>query len=478
MVSDRATAVFQGMGAADRSVFASRYGMNGRTYLRWAAPFVMALLVLAPRVQILAVFQTGIRFDDGFLLLLLPGVLRRWADLPTSLRRTGIGLVTLTSLVSALIATMAGHVTAVSSMLFAVRVSEYWIIFPALLIGGCANRAQFIVRFSKILRAATVLQVGIAGLQVILGINIGFSKFSYVRGAGLTAGPYELGAICAALACFWYGQRRYTLFLVAVVGVLISSSRASLAAVVIVILWMAIANRRTGRSRAPNESVIKKYPAVVVVVVTAVFALAVGTLPLWQASLIGPIQARAADTSLLATWTEAHQMVTGMLPIETSAEYAQIAYTDIGQNVLNGQNGLNDQSSLVRFYRWNLLLKSMTARGSWIMGLGPSFAGLSVDGGLLRIFVETGLAGILSWILFFRRVVRFSSIWLSGAMLTLLIGAAFIDIQFAMRPMIVIWSLLAFDRIVRDRSALPSLSKTNPGNSALTEGHRANGGSL
>ncbi|TFB95888.1 hypothetical protein [Cryobacterium sp. HLT2-28] len=184
----------------------------------------------------------------------------------------------------------------------------------------------------------------------------------------------------------------------------------------------------------------------------------IGVILLWPfltSDLAGPAFERIGTTSILSSWTSADSLTRSMNSISSSAEYTQVAYEGVG-NVLSN-NGGGDASNLIRFYRWHILLNSMSVPLDLPLGLGPSFPGPSVDGAFLRIFVETGILGSLAWLALFRRWFRSVPNWFAAAAVTVLIGSIFIDLTFALRPMVLLWLLFAIAKFEIQPASLANI---------------------
>lgn len=407
------------------------------------ATFALAWLLIGPRVTILSLQGSSVRLEDVLLVALLPLAVKG-LRVGKDLRRRGIAVVTAVAIVAAVFGTAAGHVRLGPALLYGIRPLEYWIVYPAVLGLLVSEQRLARVQMTKLLAVVTVVQSTTAFLQVALGVQVGFSKFSYQRGAGLTAGPYELGAICAALACFWLARRRYLLVVVACVGLAASASRISIVAFALAGAYIIVRRSRGARRQLASGqkrlSLNRQY-ALSAVVACALFALVVGTSPLWYQGVAAASVGRIKETSIAAEWTVAGEAAANVAVSSRSDGYQAVAYGDFADAIGEGLVGAQDASNVIRFFRWHLLLSAIG--NSWVVGLGPSFAGPSVDGAFLRIVVETGGAGAVAWLLLVRGMYSGAPTWMRAVLLTFVVGSAFIDIPFAMRPMILLWLMVA-----------------------------------
>jgi hypothetical protein len=342
---------------------------------------------------------------------------------------------------------VAGHVDLAPTILYGLRVAEYFAIYPLLHVvlgdSQAARRAMI-----KILAVATCVHVLVAAAQVATGLQIGFSRFAYDRGAGLTSGPYEMGAICAALACFWLARRSYGLSAVSVLGVVLSASRISIVGVAIGLFLTFWFTRRPWTRPLDRDSSLTKESGLwpwKPLGAALVMACLLASSPVWIDQVAGGATSRTASTSLSDSWRTAAAAADGTLALPDSATYQQLAYSSFTDVLHVDESEATDVSNVVRFYRWNLLLDQMSF-GRVFLGLGPSYAGPSVDGAFLRILVESGLIGLAAWGALAVQVVRKTPRWLYGALFTFVVGCLFIDLPFAMRPVVLIWGLVAYSQ--------------------------------
>jgi hypothetical protein len=427
----------------------SSASMGAATGQAWLPAFVFACLfwlLVGPRIELANVYGSSVRVDD---LVLIGGFVVTWFSGATKpampLARPLIGVVAA-GLVAALIGTAVGTVEIAPALLYALRVGEYFLVYPTLAIALTAGGERCAGQFEKLLMIVTVLQVGVATAQTLLGLNVGFSKFSFERGAGLTAGPYELGAICAALAVVWFARQRYLLFVLAVLGLLLSASRISMAAVAIgLAVYVVVRRRERGRAgelpEGSKRGVAYTFRPLVIACAASVALLSVDS---GVGLLVSGSLDRAGSTSITDEWRLSGALAEGNLPFTDAAAYHSAAYVGFTQTLgMNSAQPGSDVSNLVRFYRWHMLLNSMTPV-SWGVGLGPSFAGASVDGAFLRVVVETGVLGAMAWVLFMKAAWRRQAGVMRGVLITYLVGSVFIDLLFAFRPSVLIWALLAY----------------------------------
>jgi hypothetical protein len=469
---------------------------------RWVLAVLLLWLLVGPRIELTA----GTRVEDlVFAALAVLCVLHVRLVLRPVGPAIAIAGVAVAGVLSAVVASARGMVGLVPAVLYAVRPLEYWIAFPAalLLLHGAQVRWRY--RIDMLLVVVTVLQTFFAVLQYYFGLPVGFSHAAYTRAAGLTVGPYELGAISAALLVYWMSRGRWAMVSLSVVALAASISRISLlgagaAVAVLVVAWivrLVRACRAEGLRAAMRE--YRRAPLLIagqvlsVLLAGMVLAFTVGVIHLPEIPVNQPpaaqggglpaepstpdpgagattppivsapdvpqapadsIATRLESTSVLGSWNAAAVLAKRVPHPDTSGAYVFAAYA--GLNIYVNANtaagsGL-EASNLVRFFRWNLILDTFNDPVDVVFGLGPSFVGPSVDGSYLRFFADGGLLGVAAWILLIVMWLRRSPLWMVCVSISLLVGALFIDIVYAQRPMVLYWMLLAL--AVAPRGAL------------------------
>lgn len=416
-----------------------RTGSQGSTSGRALVPVLLACtwLLTGPRVDIASVGGTGVRLEDAIFVALFAYVAQHGLSLVNRTHLRALSWALIASMLSVIAAIAANRVSPLTAILYTLRPYEYWIILPALLcaLHSARDAVQSEAFIRRTLGFVTLAQTSVAALQ-FAGVPLGFSKFSIERSAGLTAGPYELGAIGAMLACYWLAQRHTGLMLLSITAVILSQSRISLVATLVGLVAVTLTGaREKARFRKPNP----------IYVVIATAGIIVGTIFILPnlPSVVSPTADRVAETSLTDSWQRAHATSSAVSAPHDTDEYLNIAFTQISQNVIS-ESDSSDTSNVVRFFRWQVLGMAIGADAlAATFGLGPSFAGPSVDGGIFRVFIETGIFGICTWIAWMLTALKGSARWLGSVLLSIMVGAVFIDINFALRPMVLFWLMAA-----------------------------------
>ena len=75
--------------------------------------------------------------------------------------------------------------------------------------------------------------------------------------------------------------------------------------------------------------------------------------------------------------------------------------------------------------------------------------------------MEFGVVGLAAWAYWFYVSVRRAGVWIVAVLTTLLVGAAFIDLLFALRPMVLLLFLVAVAWMERPTSRRPDIEGPN-----------------
>lgn len=381
-------------------------------------PLIAAIVIVMPRIHIVAVGTGEIRFDDVLIailsLVLLPALCRQYRfDFIDYAFFVYIAVGVLSSIVSSIY----GDVVLLPSMLFAIRPAEYWLLRPLLATHRPPSSAR--VRFAELYTC--FLAVYVAGSLLHDGLA--------QRASANTGGPYELAIVAGILATTFYfhGQKWFALlsFLVVVATQSRSGAGAVVAALVLVAA-LARGTRPTARRRPSRFTTV----TVSGLLLCTVFIPTLG------------ISGRAKAAFEPGSWSVASAISSSLPLTEHSSQYADnlaLAFPSVGYY------GQSDASSVIRFTKWKALVADVeSSTRTLLVGLGPSFAGPAVDGYYVRAFAETGILGLLAFAGFMGAIIlrsRCDYLALS-AVLIVSLNAIFVDAWIASKAMFLLWAVL------------------------------------
>ena len=260
-----------------------------------------------------------------------------------------------------------------------------------------------------------------------------FSGFSPDRAIANTGGPWEMAAV-AAFLFFYFWEYRYLYLLAFSCAVLVlTESRVTLVATLF--------------SFGVNISRSLSLVFLVLLFLTCALSVILGSMVFsllpsdWLPALFSErnVIERLISFFSYETLVSVSSAVSSAPAVMTSEEFLGLTlFEKIGVDL---EDVGGDPSAIVRFTNWAILLKSVfSSVDSLVIGLGPSFAGKAVDGGFVRLFIETGLLGLVIYVAFIISVLAFSgSRLIFYYFLVLVLSAFFIDIFTTYKAMFLFW---------------------------------------
>lgn len=368
--------------------------------------------------------EAGLRPDDLLLLLSLIGlfVARRISRTPLSLPFRIYLVYAGIELLSTAWNAAQGRVSFWYSLIFVLRILEYSIFY---FVGYSLARSGF--RVSRVVTwyfwtVCAVVPLQMVGILPVPGI------FGRARASGNTNGPYELAIVGGFLLCYLaYRKRSLLKGLLALILVLLTASRITLAAVILSMLHF-------GFTRMHAK------------VKTLAIALSTATILacLYLASASGVLSVGAfnrIENSKSYGLSDMRDVYAVTPTVSNAKEYFDGPFEDL--NGLDPNSFEGDASGLIRFTRWIILLKSSFAHpDSILIGVGPSFGSAAVDGYFTRCLVETGILGLATFLAFLVSLLtaRQGSNWyFREYVVIMMISALFIDIFLSYKAMMLFW---------------------------------------
>lgn len=234
-----------------------------------------------------------------------------------------------------------------------------------------------------------------------------------------TTGPYEAAAI-ASIGVFL--SRRSSRRFAGLGVVVLTAARVSLATVALGSLGRVLRSKR-------------------LTVVGALLIVLAAIVPTARSAFQ---LTRIADTPSLQSSVSIVSEAWQRAPSVTSpADYT--AESELEGNVWSYVPGIGDPSTELRAVRWSILIKSTTSDLQHVvLGRGPGFWGLAVDGNYFRIFGESGILGLatFAWFIAWLLGRRQTEPLVFRAVMVLGITALFIDIFSSSKAMAMLWMVL------------------------------------
>lgn len=399
----------------------SRAGVApGETWMGWFG-VLGVILIIIPKVNIVTVHgqNAGLRVDD--FVIATSWLVILWHVVNSRGRLLGsLGYLTFIaiSVVSVVVGWAFGwH----GNILYPARLVEY---FTFLYYGYCFSR-------SHSLRSAMIAIVAVEGLVMVgqaARLFGGFAVTGYVsyvgRVIGLTAGPWEIGYVLnlTYIALLWDARihGRSTAFLTIIIAALLILTQ----------------------SRAAEFSFL---------VVFILYTLSVGNVVnILRGALVLGVVAAAAATWFLRDLVARNAHLLNL----RNLSYVLVLYRDIQppahfaawQFKHVPQIAGIDPSWLIRSTHWVIAFKEWVAHPIlYWTGLGFGVFGPALDGGWLRLLVETGFLGLFAYARFLVNVSKKVPFGVYFAIATA-INMVFIDMQLSYKGMALLLFLIGFYR--------------------------------
>lgn len=413
----------------------------------WLRRVILSLglpLLFLPKINIIEVAgeSAGLRIDDIVLFLLIPLVVLALAirRRPSVSRGECAFVVMLTLFMISSVVNLV--VFGRSNPLYAVRFVEYFTFYY---IGVYCGAGLPYICYS-LLGVNAIFMV----LQACSLIG-GFASEGYVQSAanrpiGLTGGPWEIGAVINIVfaALLYDGRRKYWLLFCATLALLLLCGARSPAVIHLVVFGVFLFRR----SRRKGALLIRG-GAVLAVGLVAFLAIPNKVTERSQ-YLFNPENLVLAQKIYDRTELDPH--------------FTSFEKVDNGAGILDSES---DMSWLLRATKWMYAYKTwVTTPEAWVIGLGPGMWGPSLDGGWLRLLTETGVLGVLAFVLFFNTLC--STPLLKAVRLCVFLNMAFIDIYISYKTMSLVF-LIAGATVGAARFAraqaneVPRLGAATPG---------------
>jgi hypothetical protein len=380
------------------------------------------ILLFLPKINFLG-FRSetaGLRFDDVILLILAGAMFTEWLgnlDLTVEpLPLAGFVVVAIFCL-----SNLVNHGMAHSSVLYSLRLVEYMTFYWS---GKKLVRSGY--DFELILKFFVVFNCGFAVLQFV-GLFGGFSSVGYEADAGRPYGlsanhPAEMAAMLNLLfAALVFSDKPIKFWcwsLIVGFFVFLTGSRSSVVAHCLLILLYVYKHSKSKINFVLTTSCI-----------AGLFVTILVAVP-------NEVTARSSDLFTIQN-VEIIRDVYNSIPVDR--QFSEVS--EGGSLAEESPEGV-DLSWWGRGYKWALVTKTMFAQSwmIWILGVGPGGIGTALDGGWLRIIVETGIVGTTAFLVLLHKISRLSTAC-SMAVLALALNMFMIDSHLAYKVMAFLFLL-------------------------------------
>ncbi|HHH2875658.1 hypothetical protein RZ761_27170 [Klebsiella pasteurii] len=336
------------------------------------------------------------------------------------------------SIVSTIYNSTFGEVDFLASLLFTLRPLEYYVYIA---LGYELAKSKFSPDLT--LKVYVVYCLFLITGQTV-GLIGGVSNFSFDRAIANTGGPWELAAVSAFLMSYFIISKNASFSAISSFILLLTQSRITLVASILVLFFY---NLRSVALIARKKIVILSVCLLSASsLIYAVYSLATFDSVSRQYASTGGVTARFETFGSNDTLTTLNDILVNTKAANNRQDYFNKTYGE-GLNDILTSSGEGDASAFIRFTRWVTLIKTASNNiVTLLIGLGPSYAGKAVDGNYVRIFVETGIFGLLTYFLFLISCLRnIKQKLLTNYIWILIITALFIDIFVTFKAMFFFW---------------------------------------
>jgi hypothetical protein len=370
-------------------------------------------MILLPKLTVIPVGFSGVRIDDFISLAALVWLLTK-GRLKLSLTSPYVKIYLIFigfQLISAIYNFASNSYV---GLLFPVRLLELLVWYY---VGLNAIKSRSKEQISRVLLLIG-LYLSAYSFAEILGFAPKFGLFTNTNRVAVTmTGPFEYAVVIAILGFFIKQSLPKS---ITFVSLLLTQARVTIASTLFIYLF--IWKKR-----------FAAYVGLVLGVILIIFA-APKLDVIERFDALGELEI----STLVDLTSQYYNMVS---PAENSKDYFEKTHKGNTYQLINQ----TDASLELRLMRWMVILKTNSENiSSILIGKGPGFYGIAVDGYYIRVFAETGLIGLLVFIIFLISLYKYhkKNMKIVALIVTMVFTGLFIDIFVSVKVMVLFWFLL------------------------------------
>lgn len=370
-------------------------------------------MILLPKLTVISVGFSGVRIDDFISLAALIWLLAK-GRLKLSLTSSYVKIYLIFIGLQFISAIYNFGSNSYVGLLFPVRLLELLVWYY---VGLNAIQSRSKEQISRVLLFLG-LYLSIYSFAEILGLAPKFGLFTNTNRVATTmTGPFEYAVVIAILGFF---IKQSVPKSITFISLLLTQARVTIASTLFIYLfiWKKRLSAYVGLVlgiiliifAAPNLDVIERFDAL-----------------------------DDLEISTLADLT--YQYYNMVSPAESSTDYFEKTHKGNSYQLINQ----TDASLEIRLMRWMVILKTNFENiPSTFIGKGPGFYGIAIDGYFIRAFAETGLIGLLVFVIFLISLYRHhkKNVKIIALIVTMVLTGLFIDIFVSVKVMVLFWFLL------------------------------------
>ena len=404
-------------------------------------------LVFFPKIDVIKISESGIRIEDiltASILLLMMTDLKNILKNEKIKKITSIfGVYILFCIISMLIGWKFGYVNLITSMLFVIRKIEYFVfIYFGYQYYKYHKNNNF--KLDKIVNIITFFHLGVCLLQ-LFGIIGSFNAGGYSpnlhqgRITSIFNGSYEFSAFMLIITAYYISDicfnklkniNKVNIFGLVTASILIFLSNSRISVVILLLEYLLGIIKKLHIK--PSKKTILIIGGSLCGIIGCIALLF--NFGMFKNSRFAQISLNGYIESIKCAMENRdfdNYLNTG------SWFTSEVCY-DVG----------TDASFNLRFNHWAQLLDGFFRHP--LFGLGPSITTEAADGNYIRILVESGVVGIVLWILLliqiFKSLTKNNQLnyFAKLSFYSVLIGAIFIDLFEASRIMPLFWLIIGW----------------------------------
>ena len=413
--------------------------------------FLIYLLIICismlPKINLISVgtSSAGIRIED-FLLAVICLFLfvyskknqmsKYYSDDFRKLKKI-FYIYLLFSVISTLYGIVKGYISPLLSCLFVIRKLEYFYMFY---IGYYYGKSDNLKNKGKLIDFIVYFHFGMCLLQMF-GLVGSFNRGEMLdtltqgRVSSTFNGAYELSAFLLLILPYYIYNLLYNVdsklknilnISLITFCIVMSMSRTSLVIEVVIVLYMIMKSKIIH-----NRKLVQKLLISGVCVLLPVLFVVVPKIDLSRFTTLS-----FSKTVYIFEFTWNYKNFDKY--VSTGSWYGDSIYS------LNQMDAMGYDGSLFqRVSHWMQLIDGWLS--SPLIGTGVSISGNSADGNYIKILVETGLIGLVLWMLLLWKIYKIlkrKNNWLIYSFITIVLGAIFIDLFDSSKVIMTFWLLL------------------------------------
>ena len=405
-------------------------------FLKISSFLVIITLLFVPKVNIITVpgSTAGIRADDLVVLFFVVSLIinaiakrQKYFDLFSKKMVACYAAFIVVSVISSLVNTMNSNVELGSSLVYTARFVEYLFVLPAgavLLKSGIKKDHLVHIFTASIFFNLIICILQQKGLLFDIQSSIVYQAGRVARPSAVFNAPFEICGVFMMLIPIYLIRIKYSkksilniIPIIAISAIIyISQSRSSLVIVALVIVIYLLSTVRQ------KMLVLATTIALIIAGIAGVYVIS----NMSTKSRMSTLSSNSAEYAIKNAW-----------------HYRDFSNFSEDQNKLPGVFSQGDVSLNIRLVKWFTITDG--AVKSPVIGIGPSFIKIALDGSYLRLFAETGILGLITYIaalIFSFKTIPKKSKYRKIIFYVFLITVAhgiFIDVFYSSRVMSLYW---------------------------------------